>query len=158
MKNLSVLSCVLLLITGLFTQGCEKKKDIINNAKKEAEKIINDAKEEAEGYVLRGRGELYKLYPNLKKYEPGINVVDEEYIKSFSIYGNMVKIEMYNGTRSNIKPNANIIFLNRQGFITNNYTLLWVFSSIKPGETRVDEKNIRFNYGKPVYYSVWFSQ
>ena len=83
-------------------------------------------------------------------------MVNEKYIKSFSVRGNKIKIEMHNATRDNIRPNANIIFLNKQGFITKNYTLLWVFSRIKPGETRFDEGNVEFKYGEPVYYSIEF--
>ena len=128
----------------------------VERSKKETEEIINNAKKEAEGYILYGKNELFKLYPNLKEYKPGSNLVNEKYIKSFSVFGNKIKIEMHNATRDNIGPNANIIFLNKQGFITKNYTLLWFFSRIKPGETRFDEGNVEFKYGEPVYYSVEF--
>jgi len=131
---------------------------IINNAKKEAEAIINNAKKEAEGYILRGKNELLKLYPNLEKFNPGHNMVNKRYIKSFWVRGNKIKIEMHNATRDNIGPDANIIFLNKQGFITKNYTLLWVFSRIKPGETRIDEGSVEFKYGEPVYYNVEFEE
>lgn len=128
----------------------------VERSKKEAEAIINSAKKEAEGYILRGENELFKLYPNLEKFKPGHNAVNKRYIKSFWVRGNKIKIEMHNATRDNIGPDANIIFLNKQGFVTKNYTLLWVFSRIKPGETRFDEGNVEFKYGEPVYYSVEF--
>jgi superfamily II DNA helicase RecQ len=128
----------------------------VERSKKEAEEIIKNAKKEAEGYILRGKNELFKLYPNLKEYKPGSNVVNEKYINSIYVNGNEIKIEMHNTTRDNIGPNADIIFLNKQGFVTENYKLFWFFSSIKPGETRFDEGNVKFNYGEPVYYSVEF--
>jgi hypothetical protein len=181
MKKVSLVSCVVLLIIGLFTQGCARKKEaeaivdnaqkeaeaivdnakkeaeaIVDNAKKEAEAILNNAKKEAEGYILHVKNELYKLYPNLKEYKPGSNVVNDKYIKLFSVRGNKIKIEMHNATRDTVKPNANINFLNREGFITENYTLLWIFSRIKPGETRFDEGSVEFKYGEPVYYRIDF--
>jgi hypothetical protein len=136
---------------------------MVNHAKREAEKIVNDANKEAEGYVLLQREEMYKLYPNLKKYQQGINVVNERYIKSFFVTGPRdnkgyynIKIKMQNDTPSDIKPRASIIFLNKQGFITDAEGATWLFSSIKPEETRIDEGACKFSYGEPVYYSIEF--
>ena len=129
---------------------------IVNEAQNKADKIVEEAKREAEGFVLRQKAELFKLYPNLKEYRRGSSVVNQKYIRSFRVQDNKIKIEMHNATQDDIGPNANIIFLNKEGFITKNYTLLWVFSRIKPGETRFDEGDIEFKYGEPVYYSIEF--
>ena len=146
----------------LEAQLCKKELKLKNDevaverSKKEAEAIVSNAKKEAEGYIFRGKNELFKLYPNLAKFKPGHNAVQKKYIKSFRVQYDKIKIEMHNATRNDIGPNVNIIFLNKEGFITENYTLLWFFSHIKPGETRFDEGNIEFKYGKPVYYSIEF--
>jgi len=138
-------------------------------AKKEAETILKEAEKEAEDYALVQKAGMDKLYPNLRKYQLGINVVNEKYLKSFrvvrlsaeEIWGDdknlcTIKIEIHNDTRNNIKPSIDILFLNKQGFITGSSSSIWLFSSIKPGETRIDEKQCKFRYGEPVYYSVEF--
>jgi len=131
-------------------------KVTVMNTRERANTIIEKAKEEVEGYVLREKAELFKLYPNLKEYKPGDNQVNEKYIKSFSVRGNKIRVKMQNDTGYEIGPDVKIIFLNKEGFITKNYTVFWFFSRIKPGETRFDEGNVEFKYGEPVYYSIEF--
>jgi len=112
---------------------------------------------------------MHKLYPNLKKYQQGINVINEKYLKSFhvvrlsakEIWGDdknlcKIKFTMHNDTSNSIKPSVEILFLNKQGFITDASSATWLFSSIKPGETRIDEGQCKFRYGEPVYYSIEF--
>ena len=82
-------------------------------AKDNADSIIKKAKKEAENYALLQREEMYQLYPNLKKYQQGKNVVNDNYLKSFrvvklspeEIWGadkNLceIKIEMSNDTEN----------------------------------------------------------
>jgi len=138
-------------------------------AKEEAETILKEAKKETENYALVQKEEMYKLYPNLKKYQLGTNIVNNRYLKSFrvvklspeEIWGadkNLctIKFEISNDTQNSFKPSVSILFLNKQGFITESSGSTWIFSSIKPGETRIDEKQCKFRYGEPVYYSVEF--
>jgi hypothetical protein len=141
----------------------------IERSKKEAETIISQAKKEAEDYALVQKEEMYKIYPNLREYQQGINVVNEKYLKSFrvdklsakDIWGddpNLWKITftMQNNTSTDIKPSVSILFLNKQGFITDASGATWLFSSIKSGETRIDKGQCKFRYGEPVYYSIEF--
>jgi len=140
-----------------FEKAKNEADRIVKEAKNEADRMVEKAKKETEGFALREKAELFKLYPNLKEYRSERNVINEKYIKSFSVRGDKIRIEMHNATSDDIGPDANIIFLNKQGFVTENYELLWIFSRIKPGETRFDEGYVEFKYGEPVYYSIEFS-
>ena len=120
---------------------------------------------EARGLVLRERERLFELYPNLRKYVPGNNDVNDQYVEGFSVEGaylpsgkDKIEVRLRNETGAPVGPNARIVFLNREGFVTGTYTLVWVFTRIKPGEHRVDEGTVTFDFGKPVYYTIRFGK
>jgi hypothetical protein len=120
---------------------------------------------EAQGLVLRERERLFQLYPNLKKYVSGNNDVNDRYIEGFSIQrgylpsdSSKIVVRLRNNTGAAIGPDAQIAFLNREGFVTGTYRLLWVFARIKPLERRVDEGTVGFDFGELVYYTIRFGK
>ena len=65
---------------------------------------------------------------------------------------------MANNTYGTVQPNFRILFVNKYGFITEDFQKYWIFDRIKANETRVDDEPISFRYGDPVYFSVEFSR
>lgn len=140
-------------VKGLEIELQAKKKELQTKLT-EAKAIVDEAKKEAEGHVLRHREEMYKVYPRLSKYEYGENVVNRKYIKSFRIDRGTLKIKMTNDSYSKVKPNAEITFFNKQGFVTMHREVEWLINSVGPGETRFSKKSATFLFGEPVYYVV----
>ncbi|NIP26062.1 MAG: hypothetical protein GWN55_16215 [Phycisphaerae bacterium] len=109
-----------------------------------------------ETIVLREKQKLAQIYDNLHDYKHGTNDVKIKYIRSFSIRGNEITIQMQNNTSENVGPNARLLFLNKEGLITNDYRLWWIISTIAPGETRIEKGKINFRFGEPAYYTIEF--
>jgi len=104
----------------------------------------------------RQREELAKLYNNIYDYKKGENKVGLKYISSFWVDEKEITVKLTNTGVSSVKPNAEIIFLNKQGFVTATHNIFWLLSKIKRNEIRIEKSRISFNFGEPVYYTVKF--
>lgn len=131
-------------------------------AKQEAGNILQEAettRKEAEGFALREQQEMQRIYPQLTKYVPGRNEVNQSYLEAFEVSHNRIKTFMRNrpNARSNATPKFTILFLTKFGFVTESFNKSWLLDSMDPGESRVDDDSgIYWRAGEPVYYMVQF--
>lgn len=162
--TVSVLLSLLSGTAGGYLYGTTTAREAVS--KTEALRSENESlNKEAQGLVLREREKLFQIYPNLRKYVPGNNDVNDQYIEGFSVQPpylpsekSRIMLRLRNDTGTVIGPDAQIAFLNREGFVTGAYRLLWVFARIKPFERRVDEGTVGFDFGQPVYYTIRFGK
>ena len=165
--GVSVACCVLLLWSVVATiiassRGSElrKVKRNITRFEQEAEAQLAEAaelKKEAEGIILRDQDKMHEVFGNLQRFQPGNNPVGRRYLDHFAVSGGSIKTFLVNRTSERIKPDLEIRFINRYGFITRSFSKSWLFDKINPNETRVDDDAISFWYGEPVYYTVVFN-
>ncbi|MCX7874898.1 MAG: hypothetical protein N2321_01885 [Melioribacteraceae bacterium] len=183
-KFISLILLILLIGSALKWYNTEKQLDSINGnfdkLKQESEqklvdaeiiakKKIEDAAREAEvkikqadslkniysNLIAREEKKLQNYYNNLYRFSGGDNYFNDFAIKKFRIDGNKIFVTIQNNGSQSIKPNFKIYFLNENGFITSEYSDIYVFSSIAPGETRISDGEVNFRYGTPVYYCLW---
>ena len=128
---------------------------VVAHAERRANEIMQAARDEAEGHLLRYNKQMHKLYPNLKEYRRGTNVVNQKYVKSFSVSGNEISVVVENRGNTRVKPGIDIVFIDRYGFVTEVHQISW-WTSMSPGERRVDKGFVEFRGGVPVYYRIRF--
>jgi len=147
----------------MLVEAKKLKKDAevqLNDAKRQADKILAGAKkvkEDAEGIILRDQDQLHQIFGELHPYKSGLNDVNQRYVASFSISGRIAKITLTNSSSLSVKPRISVRFIDRFGFITDIVSVTWLIDEIQPGETRIEEKDVKLNFGSPVYYQVIFN-
>lgn len=123
-------------------------------AKEEAERI----RREAQGFALLQEENLNEQYPSLRKYKPGRNEVGHQYLEAFEVERNRIKTFMRNRTSTSARPNFDILFLTKYGFVTDSFSKSWLLDSMAPGQSRIDDDTgIYWRFGEPVYYTITFN-
>jgi len=120
----------------------------------EARAIRATAEEEYEKARLFRERELHRVIPGLERCAAGVNEVHVGLLRSFTLAGHDVSLTFENRATSNRRPDVTIYFFNDYGFVTDSIQVSWLFSSVKPGETRVEQRRISPRHGEPVYFSV----
>lgn len=94
---------------------------------------------------------LHKVFGSLFYYKNGLNQVNGKFIKHFEITNDNIKITIQNNSNSIISPRFTIYFLNDYGFITSSYHKEYTIfdEDIKPGEIKIIDGNISFEFEKP---------
>ena len=126
----------------------------------ESERIAAESarvKKDSEGIELREKDKMEKVFKTLRPYVSGINDVKQKYLASFSVDGKNAKLTLTNNSTQPVKPRVTIRLINRYGFITDSLSVTWVLDNIQPGETRIEEHRVIFQFGEPVYYQVTFA-
>lgn len=105
---------------------------------------------------LRFEERLHEAYPYLKKYERGVNVVNDRFFKDFEIdHQGKCHIRMENDTDAKIGPvSYRIDFLDAAGFCCGSVGASWVFDTIRPGERRTEHESAGCTRDQPVYYVI----
>lgn len=137
----------------------QKAEKAISDARREADSIRTEAKAfeaELRGHLLREEGHLHEVYPNLKSYANGRNNVEHDCVDAFEVSSGRIKTFMSNQTSRPLKPDFNIVFLTKYGFVTAVFSKSWLLDRIQPGQTRIDDDVLTFSYGDPTYYSIIF--
>ena len=174
----SVASCVLLLwsivataiTSGRGTELRRVKQEIIlveqeadaqlAEAVRGSKRILDQATElrkQADGIILRDQEKLHEIFGSLQRFQPGNNQVGRQYLDHFEVSRGRIKTFLVNRTAYRIKPDLEIRFINRYGFLTRSFSKSSLFD-MNPNETRVDDDAISFSYGDPVYYTVVFNK
>ncbi len=126
----------------------------------ESERIAAESarvKKDSEGIELREKDKMEKVFKTLRPYVSGINDVKQKYLASFSVDGKNAKLTLTNNSTQPVKPEVTIRLINRYGFITDSLSVTWLLDNIQPGETRIEEHRVIFQFGEPVYYQVTFA-
>jgi len=98
-------------------------------AKEEAAKIVAAAeadRQQAQNYIIREQENLNTVFGNLHKYRPGKNDVGQSYLSYFEVSGGRIRTFMANDTSEDVRPNFDIHFVNRYGFITEDFHKSWL--------------------------------
>ncbi len=125
--------------------------------KREAEAIKREAealRQQAEATRVREEEKVLKLHPNFRKLVPGEISVRESCLESFTIENGVVHVKLMNNSRSPIIPVFSIAFFDKHGAETDHVDFTWLITTIDPGQTSSDEKPIRPNLARPVYYTL----
>jgi hypothetical protein len=122
-----------------------------------AKKQADLAKQQAEQFIAVQKGELFKTYPRLQSFLDGKNNVGRNYLDYFEVTGKKITTHMTNPGKEDAKPDFEIYFLDRSGFVSGIFRKSWLFDRIKAQETRVDTDSVSFWYGQPTYFDVRFS-
>jgi len=98
---------------------------------------------------------VHEIYPEIREYKGGKNLVNESYLISFEKKGSHIFVQLENGTQKKIQPGYKITFLDQFGVVVYELIDYWIFSKMEPGETRIhDEESVYFRKGNPLYYLV----
>jgi len=127
--------------------------------KREAETLKREAetlRQQAEATRVREEEKVLKLHPNFRKLVPGEISVRESYLESFAIENGVVHVKLKNNSGSPITPVFSIAFFDKDGAQTDHVDFTWLITTIDPGQTSSDEKPIRPNLARPVYYTLSF--
>lgn len=131
-----------------------KSSEIIRAAQEKADKISDSANKLSK----MEEEKLHTIYPNLKKYSEGANLVNLKYIKSFQVSGHELIFVFENASSSRVKPDFYIVFLTKYGFVTMQRKVSWLYDSVNAGGTSADVVPIgRPDFGEPAYYFIVFN-
>lgn len=143
-----------------------------SHARATAEREVRRAVEEAEARVktaadLIRDNELYKVHPDLQLLRgqtislgkaPVASFTVEESAASDGYPSKRVVITYQNNGSESIKPTVTIYFLNQYGLVTGYARDSWSFSSIGPGERRIETAFARLEHGPAVYWRIDIKQ
>ena len=140
------------------TQICRDSERALATLREKYEAL----EKKAVGIIAFHEGKLDQVYPNLMRVSEGNNIVNRDYVVSYNYSGNSgsganrrVSVVLRNDTNVQINPNVTFQFLTSEGFLTGRRQIgSWLFDSIKPGETRVEDDWITLSYGPAVYLAL----
>jgi hypothetical protein len=133
----------------------------IDKFEKEAHAARSEAQhlqKEAQGFALLQEENMNKMYPSLRKYKPGRNEVGHQYLEAFEVERNRIKTFMRNRTSTSARPNFEVLFLTKYGFVTDSFNKSWLLDSMAPGQSRIDDDiGVHWRFGAPVYYTITYN-
>jgi hypothetical protein len=151
----------------------QKPRDEAAEFKRRADQVLAEAQNlrdeavelerKAEEMSFRENEKMHELYRNLIKLDDDNNKIND--ISSFKLAGPYkvngppgirtgahAIISHNNKSTDRVKPNFRVHFLDKNGFVIDTLSVLWVSSSVDPGETRVEDMSVDFSMAIPVYY------
>lgn len=149
--KLFILIILIVAILLAFYAGSQKslkeykqKETELQQKYKRKETELQQKLKDADAFVLLQEEKMHKIYPDLVPFKPGKNLVNRKYLNSFTVSKHekegrrKITVNMSNKSNTDIHPDFKIYFLDKYGFSVGESTMLWVFSTIKFGETRTD--------------------
>lgn len=150
-------------------QEVAKARDARMTVEREVKSAVDaaEARVKSAADLIREK-ELYKIHPDLQLISGSTFTVGKGPVASFSVADSgpgkdgypskRVTITYQNNGPASIKPTVRIYFHNEYGLVTGYALDQWTFSSIGPGERRIEETFATFEHGPPVYWRIDVSQ
>lgn len=131
------------------------EKQLKSVEEQSAEQLKSTMTEMAE--IKAREAKRLRLDEHPPKLNQGNNIVNQDYVESFTMNDREIQFVFSNKTAENLKPKFDFLLINKDGHITATVDFNWTDDPIKPGDTRVGFEAIpALRSGAPVAYSIRF--
>lgn len=106
---------------------------------------------------------LHQIFGHLRKMTPGDHHVESSRglsglrIAEASSYADIQKVDVrvtMSGGPKGVRPDFDVYFLNRYGFVTGRLGESWAINRLKPNEVRSEDHKVAMRFGPPAYWFV----